>query len=439
MGHSHLDWSFYALHLVFPVILYLLFGSYLHCQLKCLVSAVRGVFSWSVPISRKKKRKCSHRERRARVKARVSKWRRRALVVALVLRCRRRPCNKPPRLVPLVSKVSEPVRWKWKNKSVGLDSVMSTLDPASINSFCAADHDFLRLPHLLKTLCNHDYHVGQIKLALDRVALLCGTFEMHHSGQRSLDPKTLMLIWDTGASAGLTPFWSDFIDYVECEIDVCDISKVKKVIGIGTTLHKFVDNNGNNVYLPCVSYHLPSTDVRLFSPQIYHQLHGGHSVVCGDAVEMVFGKYGGSTVTIPIDKDGTNLPVIRDSFVSQKIKQQHASKFRSALNATGLYAALDYFANMSTKVGGQLSTSSRLQGLFSSYPCVGGLANENLLQAQRELLLWHWRLGIGMQRIQVMMRNRTFEDPFGRSQVHPPIIKSKFTSTSSCAIPKCQS
>ena len=167
MGHSHLDWSFYALHLVFPVILYLLFGSYLHCQLKCLVSAVRGVFSWSVPISRKKKRKCSHRERRARVKARVSKWRRRALVVALVLRCRRRPCNKPPRLVPLVSKVSEPVRWKWKNKLVGLDSVMSTLDPASINSFCAADHDFLRLPHLLKTLCNHDYHVGQIKLALD--------------------------------------------------------------------------------------------------------------------------------------------------------------------------------------------------------------------------------------------------------------------------------
>ena len=160
--------------------------------------------------------------------------------------------------------------------------------------------------------------------------------------------------------------------------------------------------------------------------------------MCGDAVEMVFGKYG-STVTIPIDKDGTNLPVIRDSFVSQKIKQQHASKFRSSLNATGLYAALDYFANMSTKVGGQLSMSSRLHGLFSSYPCVGGLANENLSQAQRELLLWHWRLGIGMQRIQAMMRNCTFADPFGMSHVHPPIIKSKFASTSSCAIPKCQS
>jgi hypothetical protein len=60
------------------------------------------------------------------------------------------------------------------------------------------------------------------------------------------------LIWDTGASAGLMPYRSDFIDYVECEIDVCDITKVNKVVGIGTMLHKFVDNNGNHVYLPCV-------------------------------------------------------------------------------------------------------------------------------------------------------------------------------------------
>jgi hypothetical protein len=38
------------------------------------------------------------------------------------------------------------------------------------------------------------------------------------------------------------------------------------------------------------------------------------------------------------------------------------------------------------------------------------------------------------------MRNRTFEDPFGSSQVHPPItIQAKFASTSSCAIPRCQS
>ncbi len=127
------------------------------------------------------------------------------------------------------------MRWKWKKENVGLSSVMSELKLSTLQGFCAVDHDFLCLPQLLKTFCNHDYHVRQIKLALDQVALLCGTFEMHQSAPDCLNPKTLILIWDTGASAGLMPFRSDFIDYVECEIDVCDITKVNKVVGIGTT------------------------------------------------------------------------------------------------------------------------------------------------------------------------------------------------------------
>jgi hypothetical protein len=78
---------------------------------------------------------------------------------------------------------------------------------------------------------------------------------MHWLATDRLNPKTLILTWDTGASAGLTPFRSDFTDYVECEIDVHVITKVNKVVGIGTTLYKFMDNNSNHVYLPCVSYH----------------------------------------------------------------------------------------------------------------------------------------------------------------------------------------
>ena len=260
---------------------------------------------------------------------------------------------------------------------------------------------------------------------------------MHRSVSNHLDPKTLIFIWDTGGSAGLTPFCSDFIDYVECDIEVRDVTKVNKVIGIGTTLHKFVDAAGKDVYLPCVSYHLPSTDVRLFSPQVYHQIYGGHSIVNGDEVVMrICDERGPITIAIPIDKEVSNLPIVRNSFVPEKVKKKIAHKFRSALVATGLYAALDYFADTISQLS---STLSRMQGLFTSFPCVGGLVNENLTMAQKELLLWHWRLGVGMQRIQSMMRNRTFVDPYGRSQVHPPIIKAKFASTSSCLIPKCQS
>jgi hypothetical protein len=125
---------------------------------------------------------------------------------------------------------------------------------------------------------------------------------------------------------------------------------------IGTMLHKFVNKNGNHVYLPCMSYHLPTTDVQLYSPQIYHQLHGGHSVVNSDKLVMKFHKEEAS-ILIHINRNTTNLPFIHNSFVSEKVKREHVSKFRSALHATGLYAALGYFANVS--VDRNLSTLLR--------------------------------------------------------------------------------
>jgi hypothetical protein len=63
-----------------------------------------------------------------------------------------------------------------------------------------------------------------------------------------------------GATFGLTPFCSYFIDYVECDVPVWDVTKVNKVIRIETMLHKFTNTAGNLVFLPCVSYHLPQVE-----------------------------------------------------------------------------------------------------------------------------------------------------------------------------------
>ncbi len=133
------------------------------------MSAVKGLLRGSVPISHKKKR-CSHCERRIRAKAkdRVWRWRCQALPIALVVRCQRRSSNKAPRLA---SDISEPVCWKWKKKTVGLSSIMSEMKLSTLQGFCAVDHDFLHLPQLLKTFCNRDYHVRQIKLALGQKLL----------------------------------------------------------------------------------------------------------------------------------------------------------------------------------------------------------------------------------------------------------------------------
>jgi len=51
------------------------------------------------------------------------------------------------------------------------------------------------------------------------------------------------------------------------EVILLTMSSVKSLseMSLRSTLHKFIDINGNPVYLPCVSYHLPETDVCLIS------------------------------------------------------------------------------------------------------------------------------------------------------------------------------
>ena len=72
-------------------------------------------------------------------------------------------------------------------------------------------------------------------------------------------------------------------------------------------------------------------------------------------------------------------------------------------------------------------------------PCVGTEENTNLSGPQKELLTWHWKLGVGMQRIQEMMRETKAIDDAGRELILPPVITPTFASTPNCPIPMCHS
>ncbi len=128
-----------------------------------------------------------------------------------------------------------------------------------------------------------------------------------------------------------------------CTIPVQDVTRVNNVIGIGTTLHKFSDTKGFPVYLPCVSYHLPQTDVRLFSPQTYHQIHCCYSEVYSDCIKMHLNTF---EIQVQIMREKHNLPVVFDSYVSPKVKTMLASSMRSSLCHTHLNA-LDFFQDTS--------------------------------------------------------------------------------------------
>ena len=128
----------------------------------------------------------------------------------------------------------------------------------------------------------HATHENHIKTCIACANVLCGCLGYSSSH----DPHTTVLIWDTSASCVLKSFKSYFIDYVNCDITVEDVTKVITNIGIVTTIHKFVDANGKYVLLTCISYHLPTTGVELPPPQNYYQLYGAHSIMKGLNVHM---------------------------------------------------------------------------------------------------------------------------------------------------------
>jgi hypothetical protein len=79
---------------------------------------------------------------------------------------------------------------------------------------------------------------------------------------------------------------------------------------------------------------------------------------------------------------------------------------------------------------------------YSRGMCLPNVAtndNKNLSSAQKELLLWHWKLGIGMQRIQELMRVNQVEEPDGATSTMDRVITPQIKAAANCPIPVCQS
>jgi hypothetical protein len=162
-------------------------------------------------------------------------------------------------------------------------------------------------------------------------------------------------------------------------------------------------------------------------------MHGGYSEVYAQIIQM---KLRTSTISIPIKQGLTTLPVVHDSFVSEKAKRGLGPLMRSGLCQTHI-PVLDFFGEID-KVVSSIFTQSE-QTFFPCFPCVGNSENKNLTSPQSELLLWHWKISINMYWVQELMRERTFEEPLGKRTIFPPIIKPKFPSAWNFIILVCKS
>ncbi len=89
---------------------------------------------------------------------------------------------------------------------------MVDLQTSTLDGLCDGSKDFLMLSCLLSRFhsVNHSKNAQE---CLDHVHATCGTFGGTYGNENigphinvPLDPRQLMLIWDMGASFGLTPF-----------------------------------------------------------------------------------------------------------------------------------------------------------------------------------------------------------------------------------------
>jgi hypothetical protein len=173
------------------------------------------------------------------------------------------------------------------------------------------------------------------------------------------------LVWDTGASIGLTPFCSDFIDYLPLDgITVKDIARTNTMLGIGTIMWKLPTTKEHPVYTPAVAYHMPDCDICLFSPQSYFKLHGGDTKITAHKVVMCLPD--DHVMDIPIDT-ALNLSMV--SSPQPMLKEQ--DKYGPHLLSSFVSNILD------------------LPGLAQPIYCkaVTDATNHNLSGPQRELVM----------------------------------------------------
>ena len=218
-------------------------------------------------------------------------------------------------------------------------------------------------------------------------------------------------VWDTGASFGLTPFRDDFIEYHEVEIPVEDITKVNTVIGLGRVMWKFRTVSGEIVHLPIVAYHLPETNIRLFSPQTFHQLHNGESGLvsavglgAGRLIRMTFPRlHVTETVEIPIDPSKGSVPIAFDVSCTDEERIEMGPRLDAMFQRESkplninepLAMARQAMALTKRSMPREWDdTKGQFTFNFSSTPdmccpSVGDDGNKNLGGPQKELLQWH--------------------------------------------------
>lgn len=208
--------------------------------------------------------------------------------------------------------------------------------------------------------------------------------------------RSLPIIFDTGASLSISPCRSDFVDYHvnDGSKSLSGLSGKSTVEGYGTIEWQLRDDDGKTHTLRSFGFHVPSGTVRLFCPMSFINDCGGSFVIHKGGARFDFpGDTGTLSFRTMTTSGNTKLPT------TYPFSHSPIGSYNQTLSSTAL--------------------SNN----------VLAADNENLSNAQKELLAWHYKLGhINLQHIQRLTKSRS-EDP--------PFLPCRLSGTSSCQLPLC--
>jgi hypothetical protein len=219
------------------------------------------------------------------------------------------------------------------------------------------------------------------------------------------DLNELPIVIDTGASMSLSPNRNDFMGDLKAPnvSELHGLSNTTKVVGVGTVKWTVRDLFGVTRVISTQAYYVPEASIRLFSPQTYFQENdAGQLLITARRSELTLSD--GSVLEFPYNC-GNNLPLMLPKVIVP--------------------------VGLSFEDTQVLMDGTQLRGLMS----VADEMNQNITASQKELLMWHWRLGHAgfqwVQKLATVPRNK--EDGDNRL----PILKTKTPRVSSCQAPLC--
>ena len=215
------------------------------------------------------------------------------------------------------------------------------------------------------------------------------------------------IVFDTGCSFSVTPFIDDFVTGIR-KTRVNDLAGIKETVmvhGVGWVEWCIRDVFGKVAVIRTQAYYVPDANIRLHSPQTYfNENKAGRCIL--DWRKLEFETADGDHLVFPYNPQ-SNIPLM---FLDHEICQ-------AGFTAYQIYHLSDD------------------QNLNDDITSLLQIENHNLSTSEKELLLWHQRLGHAgfgwVQDLMYKLKNEIGEDS------NPPLLPTKLQGTKRCNPPLC--